>query len=239
MLVWFHSFPEETDVMIDNQLFEQINLSAFIMPTSEISQAKKLFSGDFNEFITFLSEGESFQDVEIILPANEVLYTQVSVPSKSHNRIMQALPFLMEDLLVSNVQKQYFALGDIKSGKCNIAITRHFIIEKIFEKLKKLSLPASIMTSEIFYLPWHKKKWTVGFLKDNFIVRTGEQSGETNSVQNLEFVLRLLFNKTKIDNHSESSIENEVSENTELKDESLLHKNAEQINHSLPVSLIV
>lgn len=238
MLVWFHSFPEEPEVMIDNQLFEQIDLSAF-MTTSDNVQAKKLFSGDFNEFISFLSNGNSYKDVEVILPANEVLYTNVTVPSKSLNRIKQALPFLIEDLLVSDVHKQYFALGDIKSGKCNIAIVRQFIVEIIFEQFKKFSLPASIITSEVFYLPWHENKWSLGFLNDNFIIRTGIQSGETNNIQNIEFVLRLLLNNAKSSNHSESSTDEDISNSDDTNIEKDSQQESEFSNSFFPESLII
>jgi len=193
MIVWFHSIPDGPEVVNDSQLFEQINVSAF-KPARKKESARKLFHGDFNGFVDYVTTNDSFDNVEVILPAKEVIYTQVSVPSKSRSRIMQALPFMLDDGLINNVNEQYFALGDIKSGQCNIAILNRFLINKVFEQFKKLSLPVSVMTSELFQLPWYPDKWTITLLQDNIFIRTGPQSGMTVSDNNIDFIFHVLLN---------------------------------------------
>lgn len=210
MIVWFHSFPEEPEVIIESQLLEHINMSAF-RAADENHRAKKLFSGHFYEFIDFVAKEKKYNDVEIILPATEVLLTKVTVPSKSSKRIMQALPFLLDENLINNIDKQYFALGHINSSQCNIAIVTNFIIDIIYNQFKALSLPVSKMSSEIFLLPWYKDKWSFGFLRDNILIRTDAQSGLAINVRNMDFAFRLLLNNAMPDDDQES-------EEPELKD---------------------
>ncbi len=131
MLVWFHSFPKEMEEITESQFFEQINLSVFEI-ASENSHAKKLFTGDFNEFIDFAAQESVYSEVEILLPATEVLLTNVSIPSKSKNRIMQALPFLLDDNLINNMEQQYFALGSISSSHSNIAVVAKYIFDTVY-----------------------------------------------------------------------------------------------------------
>ena len=231
MVIWFHSFPDEPEVIIDSQLFEQINLSAF-QAASDNEHAKRLFTGHFNDFIDFAANNNSFKDVAVILPASEVLYTNVSVPSKSRNRIMQALPFLLDDFLVADIEKQHIALGDVASGQCNIAIVKHYIIEKIYNQFKKLSLPVSIMTSEIFQLPWYEGKWSMCFLHDNVLIRTGTQSGLTGSIDNLDFIFGLLLNNSDL-NQQELSNDDSGIENTKNLNRQ------DNLTSSLPDSFVI
>lgn len=231
MILWFHAFPDEPEVIIDSQLFEQINLSAFHVASGN-ERAKKLFSGHFNDFIDFAANNNPFNDVEVILPASEVLYSSVAVPSKSRNRIMQALPFLLDDYLVSGMEKEHIALGDVASGQCNIAIVKHYIIENIFNQFKKLSLPVSIMTSEIFQLPWHQGKWSMCFLHNDVLIRTGAQSGVTGSIQNIDFIFSLLMKHSDL-NEEELSNDESATEKTK----SLTGQ--DDLTGSLPDSFII
>jgi len=214
ILVWFHAFPEEPEVMIEDQLFNKVELTVFNETCNKVGDSQ-LFSGNFNEFLTFFSNETDFDEVKVILPSREVLYTTVAVPSKSRNRIIQALPFLLEDSLVNNVDKQYFALGDIVSGQCNIAIVREFIIETIFEQFKSHALPVSIMTSEAFMLPWHKNQWSIGYYDDQFVMRTEQEYGLTNQVHNIEFILNLLLKKSLQVNNQPSASRDQQSLNSD------------------------
>ena len=236
MVIWFHSFPDESEVINDSQLFEQISLSAFQVASDNV-RAKKLFSGHFNDFINFAANNNSFNDVAVILPASKVLYTNISVPSKSKNRIMQALPFLLDDFFVSDMGKEHIALGDVESGQCNIAIVKHHIIENIYTQFKKLSLPVSIMTSEIFQLPWYEGKWSMCFLHDNVLIRTGAQSGVTSSIDNIDFIFNLLLNNSDLNqvalNNDDSGTENAGTENTKSL------KRQDDLTSSLPDSFII
>lgn len=204
MLVWFHFFPGEPEEIIKNQFFEQINLSVYEI-ASENSHAKKLFSGDFNEFIEFAAQENVYSEVEILLPAAEVLLTTVSIPSKSKNRIMQALPFLLDDKLINNMEQQYFALGRISSSHSNIAIVSKYIFDTVYTQFKALSLPVSSIKSELFQLPWSQDKWSFGFSGDKVLIRTGVQSGLTVNEHNLDFSFRVLLNNSFSDeiNNSE------------------------------------
>ncbi len=209
MLVWFHSFPKETEEITESQFFEQINLSVFEI-ASENSHAKKLFSGDFNEFIDFAAQESVYSEVEILLPATEVLLTNVSVPSKSKNRIMQALPFLLDDNLINNMEQQYFALGRISSSHSNIAVVAKYIFDTVYTQFKALSLPVSSITSELFKLPWFQDKWSFAFSGDKVLIRTGVQSGLTVNEHNLDFSFRVLLNNSFADEINDS--EDDVSE---------------------------
>ncbi len=211
MLVWFHAFPELPEGEEDYQDLSQIKLTVF-KPVDN-AEPEQIFNGSFAEFTDFSGQDNHFDEAEVILPAEVVLYTQVTVPSKSRNRILQALPFILDDALINDTSRQHFALGEVKSGQCHIAILSHAIINIIIRQFHQLSIAVSWISSEIFQLPWQKKQWSIGFINDKILIRTGSQSGVVNNVENLDFVLRLLLNEQQSDEVSEDSgVESEAAD---------------------------
>jgi len=205
-MIWFHSLPEDTDNIIENELFEQIQLSVFQI-NNKIQVENNIFSGNFNEFINFIAQQTSYKEIEIFLPADKVLLTQVSIPSNSKRRIMQALPFLLDEQLLNNSDEYYFAPGDISRGHCNVAIVKKHSFTLLYNQFKKLSLPVSMLSSEIFLLPWHSDSWSVAFMHSDILIRTGAQSGLAVSIENSEFILQLLLNNARSVNTHNSDTE--------------------------------
>lgn len=203
MLVWFHAFPEMPQGEDDYQDLSQIKLTVFKPAENNLSE--QIFSGSLAEFIDFVLQEKSFNEAEIILPAEVVLYTQVSVPSKSKNRILQALPFILDDSLINNTDKQHFALGDVKAGQCHIAILSHAVMKTIIKQFSELSLSISCISSENFQLPWQENQWSIGFINTKVIIRTGRQSGVVNNIEDTNFVLRLLLNEQLAEDSSADS----------------------------------
>ena len=61
----------------------------------------------------------------VLVPAVRVLRTRVDVPVKGANRIAQALPFALEDVLAEDVEELHFVAGSrLASGQVDVAVVR-------------------------------------------------------------------------------------------------------------------
>ncbi len=49
--------------------------------------------------------------VTVLVPATSVLLTHVSLPVKNRQRLLQAIPFALEEQLASDIDMQHFVLG--------------------------------------------------------------------------------------------------------------------------------
>ncbi len=192
VFIWLYNFSASVIRLSEEEFNKTIELMAYELP-AEDGTAKPVFSGTLNEFKTFINNIPAGSDISLFIPAKNVLYTQVSIPGKSRTHLLKALPFLLEDYLIEAVEQQHFSLGEINQGQCNVAIVSKQLMQRICQQFKDLSLPPSRLSSDIFFLPWHKNTWTIGFPGDTFIIRTDEQKGISSSVDNFEFILSLLL----------------------------------------------
>ena len=61
----------------------------------------------------------------VLVPAVRVLRTRVDVPVKGANRIAQALPFALEDVLAEDVEELHFVAGPrFADGQVAVAVVR-------------------------------------------------------------------------------------------------------------------
>lgn len=193
LVIWFRAFPKDDLRLEDRYDSEDIELFIMVLDPAN-GNIKKSLSGNMNQLMDLIKE-EAFADTHIILPAEDVILTAVMIPSKTRQKILQALPFMLEDTLFEDIDQQFFALGEMKDEKLNIAIVKRSIMDLLKSKFRYRSLSISWVTSEIFQLPYSHNEWTLGFIDDKILVRYGEQSGIVFDQQNAAFSLAVLFNE--------------------------------------------
>ena len=214
ILAWIHALPAMPQLLKEEQLLEQIIVSAFQSDTGG-QNARQIFRGNFKDFSDFIQKPTKQDGIDIILPAKDVLYTRVSVPSKSRNRILQALPFIIEDEVINDINSQFIALGEMKNGHCNIAVVNRSILHTIYAQFKKLAIPLSRISSEIFLLPWHTDKWSMTIMDNKVYIRTGAQAGLVIDAENIDFAFNFLLkssDKEKLTSGSGEANSEEKSE---------------------------
>lgn len=70
------------------------------------------------------------KEVIVIVPAEDVVITTVALPKMQRSRLLQALPFALEEQLTDDVETLHFAPGDSQSdGTMAVAIVAHHKIQ--------------------------------------------------------------------------------------------------------------
>jgi general secretion pathway protein L len=196
LVVWVHSFPTAEEGKYEELLLTETQVSVYNKPAADVEVNEPWFKGSFNHFIDFVQAGNVHpKQVVVVLPEKNVIYTQVAVPSKSRKRIMQAIPFVIEDHLLQSTDTQHYALGDVIQRRCSIAIVDEKLLSFIYEQFRKIQWPLIRITSAAMILLWREKQWSFYFADDDILLRTSKQHGMTFSHNNLEFMFQLLLDK--------------------------------------------
>lgn len=151
LILWFHCIPDLLQKETADQMLQDITLSAYRVDEKQ-QQISKLFNGSFKQFLENNNLYKEFKDTIVYLPSKMVLYKQLDVPSRSRNKIKQALPFLLEDYLLEDTEQYFFALGSIKNNHSNVAIIKRPVMDFLWEQFNTSKIPVSYISSEVFLL---------------------------------------------------------------------------------------
>ncbi len=149
---------------------------------SQITQANQLDACE-------LAKG---QNVILLVPGNLVTLTQAAIPTRSHQRALKAIPYALEDQLVSDVETLHFAHGDKRPDDAiPVAVIDQQRMQDWLKTSSELDIKLDAIIPDVLSLPLHEQGWSILIQGDTALVRTGTQSGFSFDCENLTQTLNL------------------------------------------------
>jgi len=132
--------------------------------------------------------------VVVIVAACGVVLVAAAVPTQNKKRLMAALPFALEDQLISDVEDLHFALGTRnENAETNCVVVDRDHMDRWTEKLKKFNIKAHFIVPDVLAVPYVAGSWSVLVEENNVLIRTDLQSGFSVETDNAKEVLNLLL----------------------------------------------
>ena len=127
----------------------------------------------------------------VIVPAEDVLLTSVTLPKMSRARLLQAIPYALEEQIIEDVETMQFAAGEYHANeKLAVAVTSRAKMSEWTALLKSFAITPDVMIPAIFALPCSEGIWHA-CVNDVAAVRTGVASGFACDKINLAEMLSL------------------------------------------------
>lgn len=115
--------------------------------------------------------------VHVWTPATDTLLTRANLPTRSRARILQALPYALEDQLLDEPEALHFAYMREADGTLAVAITQRARLNVWLDILTRAGVrPASLSPANLS-LPLYPRAWSVAFVDNELWVRSGLYSG--------------------------------------------------------------
>jgi len=114
---------------------------------------------------------------QIWTPARETLLTRARIPTRSSKKIMQALPYVLEDLLLEEPEKLDFAYVRDSAGDLVVAVTSKLRVTAWRAALQAAGLRVVRVLPAFFAVPNAPGAWSAGFMGPELLVRTGLMEG--------------------------------------------------------------
>jgi len=151
-------------------------------PTHPISWATYDSAGkilDSAEQVSFDTIPRQHSKPIILLPGTDIVLTHVDIPSKQWKRIVQAVPYALEEQLAEDVENLHFALGKREplSGDIAVAVIAHAKMDAALQQLSAVGITPTILLPDILAVPKPEEGWGLLYLNDIVLVRTGLQAG--------------------------------------------------------------
>ncbi|MGD8574961.1 MAG: type II secretion system protein GspL, partial [Gammaproteobacteria bacterium] len=116
--------------------------------------------------------------VQVLVPGERILLTEVDVPTRNSQRMAQAVPYLLEERLAADVETQHFALGPRGTGdRVAVAVVDRDDTARWRDWLREHDIVAEQMTPDVLAVPMPEDGWSVALEGNRAMVRTGVVAG--------------------------------------------------------------
>jgi len=117
--------------------------------------------------------------IVLLVPGEQVLLTVARVPLRSRARAMAAVPWALEDRLVSDVETQHFALGSAgEEGQWPVAVVARAFLETLLQACEEAGVAPHVALPEPLALPLPEAdSWSAVEEGGRVVCRTGPATG--------------------------------------------------------------
>ena len=110
-------------------------------------------------------------------PAADTMLTTATLPTRSRRKIMQALPYTLEDRLLGDPDSLHFAYRNETDGSLSVAVTSTARLRVWMDALTQAGIQPAELCPATLLVPWALDCWSLSFAADEVLVRTGAASG--------------------------------------------------------------
>ncbi|MCU4674386.1 type II secretion system protein GspL [Catenovulum sp. 2E275] len=158
------------------------------------SEAEVIASGELNNVdqMSTLSERASSRNATVFVPSCDILFKQVETPAKLTRQFSQALPYMLEEELATDVDELFFAQGkkfvDDDIHKLEVAVVHKQKMQNWLDWLAQAGIKCQKMLPDTLALP-DDNKVNVLQLGNEWLVRFSSFGGLNTNAEHLGFWL--------------------------------------------------
>lgn len=149
-------------------------------------------SGDL-QALTQLEDDNIHAETIVFVPTEDILLTNVELPKLSRSRLMQALPYALEEKLTAELSTLHFVAGLQRDGKAPVIVAAKDKMSEWMQKLSALKLKPQGMYPDVFAYPIATDIAHVA--NNRAIFRVSEEEGFSIETENLEVMLPVLHQR--------------------------------------------
>jgi len=129
------------------------------------------------------------KEIIVMVPAEDVVLTTLTLPKMNRTRLMQALPFALEEQLIGDLDALHFTPSDYQAdGSVSVAIVAKEKMQTWLSQLQSWNIQADAILPLIFAQPVEENTWHV-MLDQTAVVRTNTYQGFACDINNLSDLL--------------------------------------------------
>src|SRR5437660_653737 len=121
------------------------------------------------------------EEVVVWTPAAETLFLRARLPTRSAAKIVQALPFALEEQLIEPPESLHFAFAHEADGALAVAVTRRERMESWLAALAAAGLAPTRLAPVTLSLPLADRAWTLSFVDGAIVLRGGGRGRGRNA----------------------------------------------------------
>lgn len=147
---------------------------------------------------SLLAEAAANRSVLVLVPAEDVLLTSIVLPKMNRARLLQAVPYALEEQLIAEVEETHVALGERNDqGEIPVAAVSHEKMREWLSTLANWGVKADSLIPADLALDGDEYHWHAGVL-NQALVKTGKHAAFGCDINNFTSLLELAVQNTSI-----------------------------------------
>jgi len=140
------------------------------------------------------AEAIGSRQIILLAPAADILLIQPLLPTQNRQRLLQAIPFALENQIASDIDQQHFTIGrQNDDSSVPVAIISKAKIESWLNTLEAAGIQPHAIYPESLCLPYTEGEWTLLVDEKRALLRYGKFSALTLDFENTQqTIVRLL-----------------------------------------------
>lgn len=130
--------------------------------------------------------------ITVLVPGDAVLLTRATVPVRQRQRLLQALPFMLEEQLAGDIETLHFAAGPRgKNGDVSVAVVAQAQMDEWLARLQQAGVLVHAMVPETLVTPYVEGEWslllggTTAWLRQGLLQSHAIESGQAAELLDL------------------------------------------------------
>jgi len=137
---------------------------------SQDKQARLYHQGDAQELQAFYQTHKELENWVLVASALDVAARRISFSDKERRLIGKAIPFLLEDELLTDADDLHFISGNKQKNSIDIVAIEQALLAKQLEQFQQTGIQATHCVSEYQLLPRKEEAWQLFYLQQHFVV---------------------------------------------------------------------
>ena len=140
----------------------------------------------------------------LLVPARDLLHTDIHLPTRKRSQMIQALPFAMEDQVGSDIDTLHFALGALTTGgEAAVHVVSRDRMDQWSDAAKGINLRLLRICSDLYLVPYREGEWSLLIQGERTLIRTAADQGSELATSALQILLQDLYEVTNKDKRPE------------------------------------
>ncbi len=125
-----------------------------------------------------LAEAVIHHEVIVLVPAEDVFVTVTQMPKMNRTRLLQAVPYALEEQLIDDVDETHVAIGERdEQGRLPVAVVSHEKMREWLALLASWQVQAERLLPASLALDGDEQNWHAGIINNTALVKTGRHQG--------------------------------------------------------------
>ncbi|MFC4698619.1 type II secretion system protein GspL [Glaciecola siphonariae] len=153
-------------------------------------------SGELSTALELASLKERAQSAEVIAlaPASEILLTSVTLPPNAGRKILNAIPFMLEEEICGDISQHFVALGKREGEKQQVAVVAKTKLDMWQHAMNDADIFCQTLIPDALTLPVKENAYSLLQINDQLIARFDEHSAQEGEI---DWLLPMVLQKAK------------------------------------------